>query len=243
MSDEKITYTIDGHFVFDDENMQIILKRVAELEQKIDHINEYYIEEGIGERVENLEQNLGHTKAHLIYRTNDHNLIWIDKYLEEKISELKEHDIFRIWSSIRGGGKTTLDAILKDNTQIRELAKEISELKDSLQKCGVKWDFRLDELGGFITELEQKIESIGRNNDDLIKYKEPEEPNENLIWLDTFNEVVVQKEDLKDDYEVLQELLEYFLKGGTRHLEPDLEQSYKSFLEHKKKYLREDADE
>lgn len=33
--------------------------------------------------------------------------------------------------------------------------KELSELQDVFQKAGVKWDFRLDELNGFITELKE----------------------------------------------------------------------------------------
>lgn len=40
-------------------------------------------------------------------------------------------------------------------------SSKIEALEDSLQKCGVKWDFRLDELNGFITEMkEQREEDI-----------------------------------------------------------------------------------
>lgn len=54
--------------------------------------------------------------------------------------------------------------------------QEISELGDRLQKCGVKWDFRLDELNGFIEELKEDIKNLFANEtrdlDQLIETRE-----------------------------------------------------------------------
>jgi len=42
--------------------------------------------------------------------------------------------------------------------KINLLESKIAELGDNLQKCGIKWDFRLDELNGFITELKERLD-------------------------------------------------------------------------------------
>lgn len=44
-----------------------------------------------------------------------------------------------------------------NNQSITELKEQIAELGDKLQKCGVKWDFRLDEQWGFITEFKEEM--------------------------------------------------------------------------------------
>ena len=46
----------------------------------------------------------------------------------EQIAELKDHDIFKIWNSVRKGGKTTLDAILMDNHRIKKLESVLKEM-------------------------------------------------------------------------------------------------------------------
>ena len=45
----------------------------------------------------------------------------------------------------------------KDTDFEIETKERISNLEDNLQKCGVKWDFRLDEQHGFIAELKRKL--------------------------------------------------------------------------------------
>ena len=62
-----------------------------------------------------------------------------DIRLWERIEKLEGHDIFRIWESLRKGGKTTLDAILKDNARIKELGKELSELKERVDNISRNW--------------------------------------------------------------------------------------------------------
>ena len=47
----------------------------------------------------------------------------------------------------------------KDTDFEIETKERISNLEDNLQKCGVKWDFRLDEQHGFIDELKERFEN------------------------------------------------------------------------------------
>jgi len=55
----------------------------------------------------------------------------------------------------------------RSHNQAEKVKREIAELRDSLQRSGVKWDFELDEQMGFITELKEKqihwatIENVG----------------------------------------------------------------------------------
>jgi len=54
-----------------------------------------------------------------------------------------------------------------------DFQREIAELGDKLQKCGVKWDFRLDEQWGFITELKKgKAEFIISLTKEMEELKE-----------------------------------------------------------------------
>ena len=48
---------------------------------------------------------------------------WRDVYdaAEKRISELENHDIFKVWKSVRKGGKATLDAMLNLNQGLNEL--------------------------------------------------------------------------------------------------------------------------
>lgn len=46
------------------------------------------------------------------------------------------------------------------NSEIVKRMTKIEKLEDKLAKCGVKWDFRLDELHGFITDIHKKIADV-----------------------------------------------------------------------------------
>jgi hypothetical protein len=46
------------------------------------------------------------------------------------VSELKNHDIFKIWKSVRKGGKTTLTAILNLNQGIEELKTKLDKWRN-----------------------------------------------------------------------------------------------------------------
>lgn len=57
----------------------------------------------------------------------------------------------------------------------QELAQEImpnqiERVEDRLQKCGVIWDFRLDELNGFITELKKSYQNNRALNDKSFQH-------------------------------------------------------------------------
>ena len=75
-----------------------------------------------------------------------YNFVFSAKELKKQlgISELENHDIFKIWKSIRKGGKTTLDAMLNLNQGIAEL-RELSSV-------------RRNELRDQLTELKEAFE-------------------------------------------------------------------------------------
>ncbi|BDI54954.1 MAG: hypothetical protein [Asgard archaea virus VerdaV3] len=50
----------------------------------------------------------------------------------KQIAELKEHDIFKIWTSIRKGGKTTLEAMLNLNNGINKLEESYIHSMDRI---------------------------------------------------------------------------------------------------------------
>lgn len=112
----------------------------------------------------------------------------------ERIEALENHDIFKIWTSVRKGGKTTLDAILNDHQRITALEK------------GLDWN--LTELQKQITELRNDIKNIHEwnttQNQDLDKIdKRIDEFQENLDTLDGAyerheNQIAEMKEKLPE---------------------------------------------
>jgi len=110
------------------------------------------------------------------------------KYFSKDVNELQEwkknfelkHDLYigKVLA-LETSKKIDLDYIMRVNQLEKndkthqalhdKAFKEIAELGDKLQKCGVKWDFRLDELGGFITELRNRIQ--GYSVSDLNHYE------------------------------------------------------------------------
>ncbi|BDI54941.1 MAG: hypothetical protein [Asgard archaea virus VerdaV3] len=50
--------------------------------------------------------------------------------LDRRIKALENHDIFKVWKSVRQGGKNTLASMLNLNQGINELKEEIDKLKN-----------------------------------------------------------------------------------------------------------------
>ena len=106
--------------------------------------------------------------------------------------------------------KNTYNLALEADANTNLLFKDIAELRDALQKSGVKWDFRLDEQGGFIDELRECLliaaqrDNFLSDNDGLII----QELNELKEWSEEiqvpFNTYAFN--DIRNIQEVLQDL-------------------------------------
>ena len=70
-----------------------------------------------------------------------------------EIAELKEHDIFKIWKSVRKGGKTTLTSILNLN-------QGLTELKDSIRANEKICDLGYQECITHFNTLFEKYDNI-----------------------------------------------------------------------------------
>ena len=93
----------------------------------------------------------------------------ITNQLEDRISELEEHDIFKIWDSLRKGGKTTLGALLKNaesldyvkktvvnNLRVSEINKEV--LRELIQLISLHSSFVQDKT---VDHLLEKLKASG----------------------------------------------------------------------------------
>jgi len=92
--------------------------------------------------------------------------------MKDNYAELKDHDIFKIWNSVRKGGKTTLDAILMDNHRIKKLESVLKEM--------ILDDPMNDKMNHYLEQLSAKDEreaGISR-----IKPKARERPCYNDDW-------------------------------------------------------------
>lgn len=54
--------------------------------------------------------------------------------------------------------KSTEIILQMHRKEIDDNELRIEKLEDSFQKAGTKWDFRLDELNGFIEEIKEQLE-------------------------------------------------------------------------------------
>lgn len=88
---------------------------------------------------------------------------------ENEIKSLKEHDVFRIWNSMRTGGKTTLKAFLYDVQRNTEILRELIEFGihggDSSFLLGL-----LRKLGG--DPAQNRIDRLDRGFEILKKHEE-----------------------------------------------------------------------
>lgn len=90
-------------------------------------------------KITELEQKLEKQEMEIIKLgtcTEDYNDGYEDaiKTFKDRVKALEKHDIFRIWDSVRGGGKTTLDALIKNTQGIRHIEKEIADIKNELNQ-------------------------------------------------------------------------------------------------------------
>ena len=138
------------------------LKRDKELEKKLDHLEEYYIEEGIGERIEKLEQELTTFQTKYPYTTafdNSRELAELKTFLEEYI----EGD--KIWLEQLQDNKKEIDELKKKylgTIPVRQsFQKQINELKEQLENYG------LDLLIG-ISKNEEVLRELGNRLDNKI---------------------------------------------------------------------------
>jgi predicted nucleic acid-binding Zn-ribbon protein len=109
------------------------------------------------------------------------------------VSELKNHDIFKIWKSVRKGGKTTLTAILNLNQGIEELKtkidgynanvnlarhkyKELKEqIKDESVECtDINRGFfdAIDTIEEALRELSEGLYSFHGNRMTIVEFRE-----------------------------------------------------------------------
>ena len=96
-------------------------QRIEKLENNIVNINKIIREY---EQAHNFQINELKESIDILLRYKEDNLQF-NRDMNDTITELKEHDIFKIWKSVRKGGKTTLSAILNLNQGIKELKEQM----------------------------------------------------------------------------------------------------------------------
>ena len=93
----------------------------------------------------------------------------------QRIEKLEKHDIFRIWKSVRMGGKTTLDAMLNLNQGIKEL-KERAEnhylgYDNYIIRCEENREVLREFLSRKVKYGDEAIESMDSGNvEDMVAY-------------------------------------------------------------------------
>lgn len=94
----------------------------------------------------------------------------------QRIEAIEKHPIFQIWNSIRGGGKSTLDALLLNAKGIRESQTQIESLRsvvlDILNDFILNEDISdstFDDFGLLIKKVQEKEGSEKETDPDEIK--------------------------------------------------------------------------
>lgn len=131
----------------------------------------------------------------------DSDVHWAHE-VNDRIEALEKNDIFRIWNSARAGGKTTLDALIKNAQGIRHIEKEIADLKAFTYNQS---DDKYKILNARIERLEQELKEIKYNKElyDQAKLKEQEQKLEKLEYIIYLDEEIQKKEDAETIIEMI----------------------------------------
>ena len=105
-----------------------------------------------------------------------------------EITKLKNHDIFKIWTSMRKGGKTTLEAMLNNNKGIKYLRELTFDIKKSIKALG---GFSNEHAGAIIENMDE-IDELEKKYD---------------------NRTHLNLNRVRNNEEVFREVLDYFKKN------------------------------
>ena len=90
----------------------------------------------------------------------------LDRYikLDNRLKVIENHDIFKIWTSVRKGGKTTIEAMLNNNRGFKSLRQQIASLQEQLNELEKKFDTRITTIGkgheGDIKDIDEQIAEL-----------------------------------------------------------------------------------